>query len=41
MFTGSMSIKDPLIEDIAGKQGAFGGRILSVNVEPFSYEKTN
>lgn len=40
MFTGSMSIKDSLIEDIAGKQGAFGGRMLSVDIAPFSYETT-
>ena len=40
MFSGSMSIKDSLIEDIAGKQGAFGGRMLSVEISPFSYETT-
>ena len=38
MFSGSMSIKDSLIEDIAGKNGAFGGRMLSVDISPFSYE---
>ena len=40
MFTGSMSIKNSLIEDIAGKNGAFGGRMLSINIDPFSYETT-
>ena len=35
MFTGCMSIKDSLIEDIAGKNGAFGGRMLSVDIYPF------
>lgn len=40
MFTGSMSIKDSLIEDIAGKNGAFGGRMLSIDISPFSYETT-
>ncbi len=40
MFTGSMSIKDTLIEDIAGKNGAFGGRMLSIDISPFSYETT-
>lgn len=40
MFTGSMSINDSLIEDIAGKNGAFGGRMLSVDIAPFSYETT-
>ena len=40
MFTGSMSIKNSLIEDIAGKNGAFGGRMLSIDISPFSYETT-
>lgn len=40
MFSGSMSINDTLIDDIAGKNGAFGGRMLSVNISPFSYETT-
>lgn len=40
MFTGSMSIKNSLIEDIAGKNGAFGGRMLSIDIPPFSYETT-
>ena len=40
MFTGRMSIKDSLIEDIAGKNGAFGGRMLSIDISPFSYETT-
>lgn len=40
MFSGSMSISDSLIEDIAGKNGAFGGRMLSVDVAPFSFETT-
>ena len=40
MFSGSMSIQDSLIEDIAGKQGAFGGRMLSVDISPFSYKTT-
>ena len=40
MFTGSMSIKDSLIEDVAGKNGAFGGRMLSIDISPFSFETT-
>lgn len=40
MISGSMSLKDSLIEDIAGKQGAFGGRMLSVEILPFSFETT-
>lgn len=39
MFTGSMSIKDSLIEDIAGKNGAFGGRMLSVDTYPHFHLK--
>lgn len=38
MFSGSMSINNELIEKIAGRKGAFGGRILSFNIEPFSKE---
>lgn len=40
LFSGSISIKDSLIGDIAGKKGAFGGRMLTVHIEPFSYETT-
>lgn len=40
MFTGSMSIKDELIDDISGKKGAFGGRILPFELQPFSFETT-
>ena len=40
LFSGSMSVKDSLIGDIAGKKGAFGGRMLTVHIEPFSYETT-
>ena len=40
MISGSMSLKDSLIEDIAGKKGAFGGRMLSVEILPFSFETT-
>ena len=40
MFAGRMSIKDSLIEDIAGTNGAFGGRMLSIDIAPFSYETT-
>ncbi len=40
LFSGSMSIKDELIEKIAGKQGAFGGRMLTIEIEPFTYETT-
>lgn len=40
VFSGSMSVKDKLIEDIAGSNGAFGGRILTMEIKPFSKETT-
>lgn len=40
VFSGSMSIKDSLIEEIAGSNGAFGGRMLTIEIKPFSYETT-
>lgn len=40
IFSGSMSVKDELISDIAGQKGAFGGRILSYEIKTFSYETT-
>ena len=40
IFSGSMSVKDNLIEEIAGSGGAFGGRILTIEIKPFSYETT-
>ena len=35
-----MSLKDELISDIAGQKGAFGGRILNIQITTFSYETT-
>ena len=40
IFSGSMSVKDELITDIAGRQGAFGGRILNYEMKIFSRETT-
>jgi len=40
IFSGSMSIRDELIRDIAGQRGAFGGRILNYEIKTFSYETT-
>lgn len=40
VFSGSMSVKDNLIEEIAGSNGAFGGRMLTIEIKPFSYETT-
>lgn len=40
IFSGSMSVKDELISDIAGQKGAFGGRILNYEIKVFSHETT-
>jgi len=40
IFSGSMSVKDELIADIAGQRGAFGGRILNFEITTFSFETT-
>lgn len=40
IFSGSMSVKDELISDIAGQKGAFGGRILNYEIKTFSFETT-
>lgn len=40
VFSGSMSVKNSLIEEIAGSNGAFGGRILTIEIKPFSHETT-
>ena len=40
IFSGSMSVKDELIADIAGQKGAFGGRILSYEIKTFSFDTT-
>ena len=40
VFSGSISVKDSLIEKIAGSNGAFGGRMLTIEIKPFSYETT-
>lgn len=40
IFSGSMSTKDTLIDEIAGSDGAFGGRILTIEIKPFSYNTT-
>lgn len=36
VFSGSINSNDKIIEKIAGSNGAFGGRILSVQIEPFT-----
>lgn len=40
VFTGSMSLHDRLIYEIAGKQGAFGGRMLTIELKEFSVDTT-
>lgn len=40
VFSASMGIKDNLIGEIAGSNGAFGGRILTIDIKPFSFKTT-
>ena len=40
VLSGSMSILDQLVEAVAGNTGAFGGRILTILLDEFSYEDT-
>ena len=40
IFSGSMSVRDELIADIAGQKGAFGGRILSYEIKTFTFDTT-
>lgn len=35
-----MSIKDDFIQKVAGNKGAFGGRMLSLEIKPFNFEAT-
>ena len=38
VFTGSMSMQDKLISEIASQNGAFGGRMITFQLNPFSKE---
>lgn len=38
ILSGSMSIQDKLITEIASQNGAFGGRMLSIHLNPFEKE---
>ena len=38
VFSGSINSRDSIIEKIAGKDGAFGGRMLNVEIYPFTEE---
>lgn len=41
VLSGSMGLQDNLISEIAGQNGAFGGRMLTININPFSKQTTN
>jgi len=38
VFSGSLNSKDDIIERIAGRSGAFGGRMLTIKIDPFTKE---
>ena len=38
IFSGSMSMQDKLISEIASQNGAFGGRMISIHLNPFEKE---
>lgn len=38
IFSGSMSLQDKLISEIASQNGAFGGRMITININPFEKE---
>lgn len=40
VLSGSMGLQDNLISEIAGQNGAFGGRMLTININPFSKTTT-
>lgn len=40
IFTGSVSRTAEVIEMINGQTGAFGGRMIQINIDPFSKEET-
>ena len=40
LFSGSMSTRDELISMISGQEGAFGGRVLNIEIKPFSLDTT-
>jgi len=40
MLSGSMSLNDPFIQDVAGQKGVFGGRMLTHYLYPFNKETT-
>ena len=40
IFTGSVSKTSDIITMINGQQGAFGGRLIQINIEPFTFDET-
>ena len=40
VLSASMGLQDNLISEIAGQNGAFGGRMLTININPFSKTTT-
>lgn len=40
VLSGSIGLQDNLISEIAGQNGAFGGRMLTININPFSKTTT-
>lgn len=38
VLSGSLSLQDKLISEIAGQNGAFGGRMISIHLNPFEKE---
>lgn len=40
ILSGSMGLQDNLISQIAGQNGAFGGRMITININPFSIQTT-
>jgi predicted AAA+ superfamily ATPase len=36
IFSGSLNLKDNILEKIVGRKGAFGGRMLTIELEPFT-----
>jgi Cdc6-like AAA superfamily ATPase/DNA-binding transcriptional ArsR family regulator len=36
IFSGSLNLKDNILEKIAGRKGAFGGRMLTIELESFT-----
>ncbi|MBE6512937.1 MAG: ATP-binding protein [Methanobrevibacter olleyae] len=40
-FSGSMSMQDGLISEIASQRGVFGGRMLTINLSPFTKDTVN